>query len=231
MYKRSSWSFNDKVSEQFDQHVRQSVPFYDLIQSSIAQLSDYFVSPSGLIYDLGCSTGETIALLEKRHAGKNLRYIGVDNSKDMLEQALLKNTNNHRADFNQTPLEGFAFEEKSRFILSILTIQFISVEKRRQIIHNIYDALYEGGAFVFVEKTISSSPLLQDMLTHIQYDMKIQSGLTHEEILLKQESLRGVMNPLPVKKNIQLLRNAGFEVEIFLKHWQFTGFIAIKPYS
>jgi tRNA (cmo5U34)-methyltransferase len=230
VYHKSSWSFNKEVSEQFDHHVRQSVPFYDLIQSSIAHISDYFVSPSGLIYDLGCATGETIALLEQRHPEKKLRFIGIDHSQDMLQKAVLKNKDNHRAVFKHSALEQFSFGEKSRLILAVLTLQFIPMHERKKIIHNIYETLYEGGAFILVEKTLSTSPLFQDMFTHIQYDIKLDSGLSHQEILLKQESLRGVMTPISVENNMNLLENAGFCVEIFLKHWLFTGFIAIKPY-
>lgn len=231
MYKKSSWTFNEEVSLEFDHHVRQSVPFYDLIQSSLVALSDYFVTPSGLIYDLGCSTGETIALIEKRHPTKNLRFIGIDNSESMLQQALMKNKYNHRAIFKAQSLENYSFEEKSRFILSILTLQFIPIGKRKQIIQNIFESLHEGGAFVIVEKTLASSPLFQDIFTHLQYDMKIQSGLTPKEILLKEESLRGTMAPLSLADNMQLLVSAGFEVEIFIKHLKFTGFLAVKPHS
>ncbi|WPS85433.1 methyltransferase domain-containing protein (plasmid) [Brevibacillus halotolerans] len=230
MYHKSSWSFSKEVSQQFDNHVRQSVPFYDLIQSSIASLSDYFVSPHGLIYDLGCATGETIALLERRHAQKKLRFIGIDNSKAMLEKAILKNRNNHRAVFHRRDLEQLSFDEKSRFILSVLTLQFVPFQERKKIIHNIYENLYEGGAFVMVEKTLSAAPTFQDIFTHAQYDMKLEQGLSHEEVLLKQQSIRSVMMPISVQDNLQILREAGFQVEIFLKHWQFTGFIAVKPY-
>ncbi|MBP1308716.1 tRNA (cmo5U34)-methyltransferase [Paenibacillus sp. 1182] len=231
MYKKSSWTFSEEVSHQFDHHVRQSVPFYDLIQSSIVELSDYFVTPSGLIYDLGCSTGETIALIEKRHPTQKLRYIGIDNSESMVQQASMKNKNNHRTTFKVQSLETYSFEEKSRFILSILTLQFIPIEKRKQIIQNIYENLHEGGACVIVEKTLASSSLFQDIFTHLQYDMKMQSGLSPKEIFLKEESLRGIMTPLSLEDNMQLLVGAGFDVEIFMKHWKFTGFLAVKPHS
>ncbi|MFF2531511.1 methyltransferase domain-containing protein [Brevibacillus sp. NPDC058079] len=230
MYRNSSWSFSKEVSEQFDNHVRKSVPFYDLIQSSIASLSDYFVSSHGLIYDLGCATGETIQLIERRHPDKNLRYIGIDSSAEMLEKARLKNCDNQRISFCHAPLEKYNFEEKSRCILSVLTLQFLPIEARKKIIHNIYACLYEGGAFIYVEKTLSSSPIFQDIFTHSQYDIKLESGLSYEEVFRKQQALRGVMVPITVQDNLQILHNAGFHVEIFLKHWQFTGFIAIKPY-
>lgn len=230
MYPKSSWAFSQEVSELFDKHVRQSIPVYELIQSSIINLSDYFVSEGGIIYDLGCATGETIYHIHERHLQKQLRFVGVDSSHDMIYKAKeklaqLKGTSVH---FEHFRLEHFEFKEQSNFILAVLTMQFLPIHVRKQLLYNIHEALYEGGAFIFVEKTLAGSPLLQHMYTHIHYDMKQKAGLSHKEILQKEESLRGVMTPLSVQDNIKLLESVGFATDIFFKHGQFTGFIAIK---
>lgn len=229
MYERSSWAFTKEVSHQFDHHVQQSVPIYEQIQLSVACISDYFVSHGGLIYDLGCATGETIYHIEQRHPKKELRYIGVDSSRDMINQAIEKHKLNQRIKFYVQPIQEFVFREKSNLILAILTFQFVPIHQRMKIIHNIYENLYEGGAFILVEKTFATSPHIQSIFTHLHYEDKLQKGLSPHEILQKEESLRGVMTPISVQDYLSMLQHIGFVVDIFIKHWNFTGFIALKP--
>ena len=63
-----SWVFNKKVAKNFDKHVNQSIPDYSDLQNYIASLSEWFLKDGAVIYDLGCSTGETI----KRIASLNV---------------------------------------------------------------------------------------------------------------------------------------------------------------
>jgi tRNA (cmo5U34)-methyltransferase len=45
----------------------------------------------------------------------------------------------------------------------------------------------------------------------------------------KSKSLRGVLNPLTLQQNMDLLREAGFSnMEIFFRWYNFVGLVAIK---
>jgi tRNA (cmo5U34)-methyltransferase len=228
MYERSSWTFNQHVTDEFEQHVRKSLPFYERLQEMVASISDYYVSDHEVIYDLGCSTGETISRLQKRHPQKSLRYIGLDSSSSMIEKA----SNIHPSSciqFQNAKLEDYSFPFKSPFIVSLLTLHFLPIHKRKIVLQRVYDALHIGGCFVLAEKTHSESPVMQNMWSHLHYDEKLQQGFTHQEVLEKEQSIRGVLIPMSVKENITLLENIGFQVDIFFKEWNFTGFLAIKP--
>lgn len=228
-YPLSRWSFNQEVSEVFDNHVRQSVPLYDYMQHIVTQMSDFFVQNNTVIYDIGCATGETIYQIHQRHKEKNTTFIGIDESESMLQKAMKKNENSERIHFIQQSIENYAFEYKSNLILSILTIQFIPIEKRERLIRNIYNALNKGGAFLFIEKSYPEHSKIQDMFTQIYHDDKESHGLSAIDIRNKDKSLRGVLNPLTNSENIHLLRDCGFTtVEIFFKYLHFTGYIAIK---
>lgn len=229
MYKRSSWTFSKEVSEKFEQHVRKSLPFYDRLQEMIVSLSDYFVNQHGVIYDLGTATGETIHRLHERHRDKKLHYIGLDASKSMIEKAKNKNLHVPNAEFIVMKLEDYQFPSSSSFILSVLTLHFLPIPQRKLIIQRVYDSLEKGGCFILVEKTFANFPATQHLFTHMQYDEKLNEGFTYEEILLKEQSLRGVLIPLTVQENLEMLASIGFDVDIFFKHWHFTGFIATKP--
>ena len=54
-----NWKFTKNVSREFDQHVNQSIPEYLEMQNYIASLSQFFIKDDQIIYDLGCSTGQT----------------------------------------------------------------------------------------------------------------------------------------------------------------------------
>lgn len=229
MYKLSSWKFNREVSDVFDSHVRQSVPLYDSIQQIVCHLSDFFIKPHSVVYDLGCATGETIYRIYQRHQDKDITFIGIDNSEFMLQKAKEKLPESQRIQLVCYPLEHYPFENKSDLILSILTIQFLPIEHREKLIQHIYDALNKGGGFVFVEKTYSLNAKTQDMFQQIYYDYKKKQGLEPKEILDKDKSLRGVLTPLSVFENVEMLKSIGFKtIDVFFKYLNFTGFLAIK---
>lgn len=213
----------------FDDHVRKSVPHYEGIQHLVSQLSDFFVQSNGLVYDIGCATGETIQQIHERHSQKKIRFIGIDESEPMLRKAIKKNKNNENMRFIRQSIERFDLKERSNMVLSILTLQFIPIEEREDVVKKVYNSLQKGGAFIFVEKTYPEHPKLQEIFTQLYHDMKQQQGLTPKDIREKDKSLRGVLHPLTDNENRQLLRGAGFStVDIFFKHLQFTGFVAIK---
>ena len=55
-----TWRFNDKVAQHFDKHVNQSIPHYKDLQLYISALAEWFIKDGSIVYDLGCSTGESI---------------------------------------------------------------------------------------------------------------------------------------------------------------------------
>ena len=50
------WSF-DGISGSFTEHARRSIPFYDEGHDLICRYSDYFVTTSSVVYDIGTTTG------------------------------------------------------------------------------------------------------------------------------------------------------------------------------
>ena len=79
------FSFNSKVASVFDDMVDRSVPYYREIQRMTGQLAADFAIPDTRIYDLGCATGTTMALMDHSVTAA-VTLVGVDNSADMLEK-------------------------------------------------------------------------------------------------------------------------------------------------
>ena len=59
----AGWSFGGSTSEHFEEHVRRSVPLYDVGHQLVAAISDFFLANDSVCYDLGCGTGELLANL------------------------------------------------------------------------------------------------------------------------------------------------------------------------
>ena len=57
--------FNDEVANAFDDMVERSIPNYNEIHKIIIDLVTRYYPGTGIVYDLGCSTGTTIQMLEK----------------------------------------------------------------------------------------------------------------------------------------------------------------------
>jgi len=223
------WRFDHEVAKDFDQHVRKSVPFYDQVQDMVVEMSEWFVRDGMAVYDLGTSTGETILQLQRKHAGKkDLRFIGVDNSLPMLEKARTKCAGGNVQLLHQN-LSALSELPDAGLVTAIYALQFLPLSERRRVLERVHRDLQEGGAIVMVEKIRGETSLFEDMWLELYWDMKKKSGLNAEQVLSKARSLRGVLVPLTVSENIQLLREAGFSsVDVFLKWYNFAGFIAIK---
>ena len=83
----ADFRFGADVAQVFDDMLSRSVPFYGEIQRMVAELAQDIVQPGSNVYDLGCSTGTTLLMLD-RALPADVSFIGVDDSRgpDSLSQ-------------------------------------------------------------------------------------------------------------------------------------------------
>lgn len=223
------WRFDERVAAIFERHVRDSVPFYDEIHRMVAEMSDWFLHDSSLIYDLGTSTGEGIRRIYERHKHKNLRFLAVDLSKEMMEKARRKLLDVPNVEFRVSDLNNPFPIENATLVLSILTLQFLKRDSRSRLLKEIFNGLVDGGAFVLVEKVVGETPKIDEMWIELHHDLKHRKSISRDEIALKARSLRGVLVPYSLQDNLRLVHETGFEeVDVFFKWYNWAGIIAIK---
>ena len=117
-------------------------------------------------------------------------------------------------------------------ILSLYTLQFLPLWKRKQVLQRIYKGLVEGGAFILVEKIRAENSMFEDIWTDLYWDFKQDSGLNEQQVIKKSQSLRGVLMPLTLSENLRLLSDTGFQcMDTFIKWNNFAGIIAVKMFS
>lgn len=224
----TQWEFKGHVVDVFEGHIAKSVPLYDEGHKLVVSLSDFFVGDSSVCYDVGSSTGILSHQLAMHHASKkSVRVVGVEKENDMVAKARVA----YRAknlEFHNSDVLEFDFE-KSNFIVSYYTLQFIAIKHRQEVLSKIYQALEKGAAYVMFEKVTALNSTFQDMLNTAHFDFKAQNGYSHSEILAKALSIKGVLVPNTTEKNMELLARAGFnEITPIMKYCNFEGYLAIK---
>ncbi len=229
----ADFDFGQKTAAVFDDMLGRSVPFYAEMQRMIGELTADYAAEGTAVYDLGCSTGTTILhVAERVPLERNVRYVGVDSSPEMLEIARRKLTEAgfdrpyslECADLN----EGIRIENAS-VVLLVLTLQFIRPLYRQSLIRSIYDGLAENGAVILVEKVLGENSEFNRLFIEHYYEMKRENGYSDLEIAQKREALENILVPYRLEENKHLLREQGFRhVDVFFKWYNFCAIIATK---
>ena len=224
MYDKYNWRFNDEVVKVFDEHVKKSVPLYQLFHKDILDMSVYFVQNNTNVIEIGTSTGVLLKGLYDINKSRNAKYIGID-----IEESMINECNNRYEDMEFKVCDALDYDySNSSVITAMLSFQFIPKKERVKILRKIYNELNEDGDFFMVEKIKNNISDINDIYNDIYYDFK-RENIKDEEILDKNISLRGIMKPLTLEENISNLKEVGFnKIDIFMKYNNFVGIIAIK---
>ncbi len=227
----ASWSFAGEVPRVFVDHVRHSVPLYDVGHELACDLASCFVGREGggLGYELGASTGQLLRRLATHGpAGVAARWVGLDREEGMVRAAREHCAGLNNVDVIRGDLLTTSFEPCD-FVVAYLTLQFVPPDRRVHAVQRIYDALRPGGAFFVFDKVLAPDARYEALVTTLHYRWKRRAGLSPEEILNKKESLLGVLEPISTQENVQMLRSVGFPSAVsVLKYLCFEGFIAVK---
>jgi len=227
----ADFKFTKEVASVFDDMLSRSVPFYAETQRMIAELAGDFVQSGTNVYDLGCSTGTTMLAL---HNGvpKDAKFIGVDNSEDMLvrcREKLAAGRFDRPFELRAVDLNAGASVENASLALMILTLQFIRPLQRERLMADIFRGLNHDGCLIVVEKVLGEDSLFNRLFIGYYYDMKRRNGYSEMEIAQKREALENVLIPYTLLENRELLLRTGFRyVDVFFKWYNFCGIVAVK---
>jgi tRNA (cmo5U34)-methyltransferase len=215
----TDWTFKDKnVADEFDYHVRQQLPWYELATGLVSHCVRHYLPENGLIYDIGCSTGNLELSLEDILEKRSATLIPIDNSPEMV--SLYRG----KREVVVADAQNYSFE---MFDVGVcfLVLMFLSVEERNQLLDKLYRRIKKGGCLILFEKTIADSGYLSTVLHRATIAGKVASGANSDEIIAKELSLGGVQRPLAK----HFVRNKIPEaIEIF-RFGEFVGWIIERP--
>jgi tRNA (cmo5U34)-methyltransferase len=227
----ADFAFSEKVAAVFDDMVDRSVPFYSEMQRMITEMAVDIAVEGTNIYDLGCATGTTLLALDPV-LPKGVRFVGVDNSQEMLKKCgdkLAGHAQGRQCDLICADLNQGVRIENASMVLMVLTLQFIRPLYRDTLIKSVLDGMNENGALILVEKVLGEDSLFNRLFIRYYYEMKKRHGYSELEIAQKREALENVLVPYKLMENREMLLRAGFRYcDVFFKWYNFTGIIAIK---
>jgi tRNA (cmo5U34)-methyltransferase len=225
------FNFGEKVASVFDDMLDRSVPSYQEIQRMIAEMAADFAAEGTNVYDLGCSTGNTLLNLDVS-VGKRVKFIGVDYSEEMLKrcrQKLAERGLQHDHELICADLNQGVRIENASMVLMVLTLQFVRPLYRDTLVKAILQGLNENGCLILVEKVLGEDSVFNRLFIKYYYDLKKRHGYSEMEIAKKRESLENVLVPYKLLENREMLLRAGFRYcEVFFKWYNFCGIVALK---
>ena len=227
----TDFAFDARTAGVFDDMLDRSVPFYAEIQRMTGELAADFAAPGSNLYDLGCSTGTTLAALEPL-VDSSVRFIGIDSSPEMLDKARTKLgqlPSGRGLDLVPTDLHELDRIENASVVILTLTLQFVRPLHRERLIRTICEGTNPQGCLILVEKLTESDTLFNRLFIDYYYDMKRRHGYSDLEIAQKREALENVLIPYRLDENRALLLGAGYsKFQLFFRWYNFGGMIAVK---
>jgi len=227
----SDFKFDETVTTVFDDMVSRSVPFYEELQRMTGEMAVDFAVDGTNLYDLGCATGTTFLYLDPL-VSPGVKFVGIDNSSEMIKKADEKMKEHHLAhacEFIEADLNKGLLIENASVVVMILTLQFVRPLYRQHVIREVANGLNENGCLILIEKLVHSDSLFNRLFIKYYYDMKRRKGYSEMEMSQKREALENVLIPYRMEENRDLLLSEGFRYcEEFFRWYNFCGMVAVK---
>jgi tRNA (cmo5U34)-methyltransferase len=213
------WSFEGFAND-FDSHVREQLPWYELVTESVAYIARNYLPTYGLIYDIGCSTGNMSKALLPLIDERTGTILALDND-DSMVKAYQHNIIHNRIGVLQSKAEDYEYDEFDVAIV-FLTAMFLPVEKQSNLIDKLYGKLKTGGAIIIVDKVCEEDGYFSTVMKRLTMYWKLKNGAHPEDIINKELSLSGIQRPL----NADLLHC--FRAKQFFQLGEFKGWVIEK---
>lgn len=225
----ADFRFDQDVVKVFDDMVRRSVPGYDSMIQMIGLIARMYGQDNTNYYDLGSSTGAITLSIALNNKSNNNQFFAIDNSKEMVEQCeknLHNKVDNLQAicdDINQVKINS------ASIVVLNLTLQFIDVNLRSNLIKKIYDGLESGGILIISEKIHFDDAVTQNQITKLHMDFKKENGYSELEIANKRQAIENVLITETKEQHLNRLRDCGFvETSCFFQCLNFVSFLSVK---
>ena len=225
----ADFRFDQDVVKVFDDMVRRSVPGYDSMIQMIGLIARMYGQDNTNYYDLGSSTGAITLSIALNNKSKNNQFFAIDNSKEMVEQceknlhSIVDNLQAICDDINQVKINS------ASIVVLNLTLQFIDVNLRSNLIKKIYDGLESGGILIISEKIHFDDAVTQNQITKLHMDFKKENGYSELEIANKRQAIENVLITETKEQHLNRLRDCGFvETSCFFQCLNFVSFLSVK---
>ena len=225
----ADFRFDKEVVEVFDDMVRRSVPGYDSMIQMIGLIARMYGQDNTNYYDLGSSTGAISLAIALNNKHQKNTFFAIDNSEEMVSkckqnlESKIDNLQATCADISQIHIEN------ASIVVLNLTLQFIDVKDRSNLIKKIYEGLNPGGVLIISEKIHFEDKETQDQITNLHIDFKKENGYSELEIANKLQAIENVLITDTKTIHIERLKDCGFkDTSCFVQCLNFVSFLSVK---
>lgn len=186
----TTWTFEDSgVADGFDQHVREQLPWYDLVTSAVAQIARHYIPASGLVYDIGASQGNVGRAIGQILDDRGAVLRAIEPASEMLEHYRGPGT------VESASAQAYDFEPYD-FAVSMLTLMFVPPSEVGPLLDRLVALIRPGGALVVVERTLPPAGYMGIVTSRLTLAAKAAAGAPSDQIVAKELSLAGVQRPV-----------------------------------
>ncbi len=208
----------------YDRQILTFIPYYADILHAAAGALDALDRPARLLVDLGTGSGALAARCAKRLRG--VRVVGIDSDAAMLDLAKKRLGATLRpvvANFETTPLPA------CDVITASFSLHHVPVPAaKRAIFARAFAALRPGGVLVDADCLTSSDARLRAR-DHEEWRRHLATSHGRAGAAKFLRAWAGEDTYFPLKLEMALLRDAGFEVDVTWRRGLFGVLAATKP--
>jgi tRNA (cmo5U34)-methyltransferase len=210
-----NWTFkNEGIADAFDSHVREQLPWYDLVTDAVEHIARHYIPENGLVYDIGASTGNVGRAISDILYARSARLIAVEKEAEMSAKY------SGPGDIVVSDALDIDFEPFD-FGVIFLSAIFMAPHKRGEFFSRFRNALRPGGAIVLVERMEAKAGYVSTIIARLTLSNKLKAGATPDDIISKELSLSGIQRPIVEKE----LPEGAIE---FFRLGDFAGWIVQK---
>lgn len=196
--KNKSWTFeSEDIANKFDDHVREQLPWYDMVTDAVVYIVRNYLTEGERITEHGASTGNMINKLLPLIIERKASIHGIEKSFSMFDKMIDRFTEDLR-DLMSLECSDICDEpyDVSQVHILFLTLMFVPVHKRQNLIDSIKQKTKKGGVIVIVDKILDHNGYFATVLKRLGMHWKIEQGAELEDVIRKEMSLAGVQIPI-----------------------------------
>ena len=226
-----TFSFNEEVTEVFEDMIDRSVPGYTSSLRLIESLSRKYFIGGTCCYDLGCSLGASSLSLMKAMGKREGKVFAIDNSPAMIaacEQKYADLTKTGKVKFIKQDVNEAQIEKASVVVINFV-LQFLNSKDRDGLLKKLFLGMKQGALLILSEKIHFDNKFRNQTIYNLHNQFKSNNGYTKMEISRKRDALEGVLVTDLETLHLQRLESIGFKkVRKVMTNLNFMTLVAEK---
>ena len=226
-----TFTFNEEVTEVFEDMIDRSVPGYTSSLRLIENLSRKYFIEGTHCYDLGCSLGASSMSLIKAMGKREGKIFAIDNSPAMIaacEQKCADLIKTGKVKFIKQDVNEAQIDKASVVVINFV-LQFLNSKDRDGLLKKVFLGMKQGALLILSEKIHFDNKFRNQTIDNLHHQFKSNNGYSKMEISRKRDALEGVLMTDLEALHLKRLESIGFKkVRKVMTNLNFMTLVAEK---